>query len=305
MTGKLAMDDDANKPLVTIGIPTYNRADANLQTVVDAALSQSYSNLEVLVCDNASTDSTSELMSMIDDHRFKYIRHERNIGANANFNYLLNHAAGEWFLLLHDDDLIDPDFIECCIVALGSAREVGFIRTGVRAIDAEGNVLKESKNIIEGTEREDFYLSWFNQKTAFFLCNTLYHTKRLQDTGGFYSPNHLMEDNCALVRLLDRWGHANVEDIKASYRYTYDQRTYQVPVIRWCNDFAYLLEMISMQCSGDRRHHVVERGRRFFGRLCVRRANANASFLRQLYARLIIAKYFGWQSLHLSWESPE
>ena len=292
-------------PLVTIGIPTYNRANANLLAAINAALNQTYENLQVLVGDNASSDHTPELVTSINDPRLVYVRHSKNIGANANFNYLLNHAEGEWFLLFHDDDLIDSDFVECCITALGDAQDVGFIRTGVRAIDAEGNVLKESKNIIEGTEREDFYLSWFNDKTAFFLCNTLYHTKRLQDSGGFYSPNHLMEDNCALVRLLDRWDHANVEDIKASYRYTYDQRTYQVPVVRWCNDFTYLLEMISMQCSEDRRHHVVERGRRFFGRLCVRRANANASFWRQLYARLIIARYFGRQSLHLSWERPE
>ena len=292
-------------PLVTIGIPTYNRANSNLLAVINAALNQTYENIQVLVGDNASSDHTSELVASITDPRLAYVRHSENIGANANFNYLLDHAEGEWFQLFHDDDLIDSDFVECCIAALGNAQDVGFIRTGVRAIDAEGNVLKESKNIIEGTEREDFYLSWFNEKTAFFLCNTLYHTKRLQDSGGFYSPNHLMEDNCALVRLLDRWDHANVEDIKASYRYTYDQRTYQVPVVRWCNDFAYLLEMISMQCSGDRRHHVVDRGRRFFGRLCVRRANATTSFWRQLYSRLIIAKYFGRQSLHLSWERPE
>ena len=304
MTGELAMDADSNKPLVTIGIPTYNRADANLQTVVDAALSQSYSNLEVLVCDNASTDSTPELMSMIDDHRFKYIRHERNIGANANFNYLLNHAAGEWFLLFHDDDMIDSDFIESCIHALGSRDDIGFIRTGVRSIDGDGKVLKESPNVVTGETREDLYMSWFGGKTAFFLCNTLYHTERLQSVGGFHSPNHLMEDNCALVRLLDKWSHANVESVKASYRYTYDQRTYRVPVVEWCEDFSYLLNMIDNQSKADRRDEVIGRGRRFFGRLCVRRANANASLVRQTLARLTIARYFGLHSLRHTWKRP-
>ncbi|NIP24144.1 glycosyltransferase, partial [candidate division KSB1 bacterium] len=61
-------------PLVTIGIPTYNRADANLATVIDAALGQTYDNIEVLIADNASTDATSEIIESIDDSRLTYVR---------------------------------------------------------------------------------------------------------------------------------------------------------------------------------------------------------------------------------------
>ena len=56
-------------PLVTIGIPTYNRANANLLAVINAALNQTYENLQVLVGDNASSDHTPELVTSINDPR--------------------------------------------------------------------------------------------------------------------------------------------------------------------------------------------------------------------------------------------
>jgi glycosyltransferase involved in cell wall biosynthesis len=291
-------------PLVTIAIPTYNRADANLRTAIDAALEQTYRTVEVLVADNASTDSTSKLQSSISDPRFRYVRHEKNIGANANFNFLLNEAAGTWFLLLHDDDLVDKDFVESCLAAVEPGKQYGFIRTGVRSIDVEGNILRERPNIILGPTREDFYMSWFTSQTGLYLCNTLYHTDRLRQVGGFYSRHHLMEDNCALVKLLENWDQANVIKSKASYRYTYNQRTYQVPVVEWCEDFQDLLSMIQHQCSPTRRAEISQFGRRFFGKLCVRRANAISSRWKQIIARLTIARFFGLRTLSMRWAKP-
>ena len=294
-----------SNPLVTIAIPTFNRAEANLRDDIDVSLRLTYPNIEVLVGDNASTDGTEELVASFDDPRLRYIRHDENIGANANFNYLLNHASGEWFLLFHDDDLIDPDFVESCIGAIEPGQEYGFIRTGVRSIDADGRVMREIPNDLIGPGVDDFYLSWFSGKTAFYLCNTLYHTQRLRDVGGFHSPHYLMEDNCALVRLLEQWGHANVRDVKASYRYTYDQRTYKVPVVEWCEDFDFLLDMIREQVSPSRKDYMVLRARQFFGSLCVRRANANKSVFRQIRDRMIIARFFGLRSLRFTWQRPD
>ena len=101
------MDD-----LVTIAIPTYNRANLYLRDVISAALDQTWENIEVLVGDNASTDNTDKVVSEFKDPRLRYIQHKNNIGANGNFNALLNAAKGKWFFLFHDDDMIDGDFIE-------------------------------------------------------------------------------------------------------------------------------------------------------------------------------------------------
>jgi glycosyltransferase involved in cell wall biosynthesis len=281
------------EPLVTIGIPTYNRGDERLQRVVDAACNQDWKNLEILVSDNASSDDTETLMRNVSDPRVKYIRQEKNLGANGNFNYLLQEAKGEWFLLFHDDDLIDSDFVSSCMSVVTPEHRIGFIRTGVRSIDASGKVLKETKNQLSGPSREDFYFSWFASKTATFLCSTLYHTQRLRDVGGFDSLHFLLEDNYALVKLLEHWDHANITEAKASYRYTYDQRTYNVPVIEWCQDFRQLLDMIMQQCQPDTRRAIWFSGLRFFRQLCMLRVNAIDSKAKHRMAKLVVKRYFG------------
>ena len=104
-------------PLVTIGIPTYNRAKAYLKDAIKSAVDQTYPNIEILISDNGSTDNTQLLVKSFDDPRIRYIKQENNIGANNNFNYCVMNAKGDYFLLLHDDDLIDKDFVEVCIHA--------------------------------------------------------------------------------------------------------------------------------------------------------------------------------------------
>jgi glycosyltransferase involved in cell wall biosynthesis len=294
----------AQEPLVTIAIPTYNRADTFLPVVLDAALAQTWRRLEILVGNNASTDRTSELLASYSDPRIRVLNHERNLGANGNFNSLLEAARGEWFLLFHDDDMIDPDFVETCMDALEEGRDFGFIRTGVRAIDHEGRVVKEVPNRLLGSSVEDFFRSWFRARTGLYLCNTLYRTDYLREIGGWHSLHNLLEDNYALVKLLARWDHGEVEAIKASYRYTYDQRTYQVPVVEWCQDFRQLLGMIVEIVDPVERAAIEAEGRRFFGALCVRRANALASPAKRLLARLQVARYFGARTLRLRWGLP-
>ena len=290
--------------LVTIAIPTYNRADIFLRDVISAALGQTWKNIEVLVGDNASPDNTTEVVSEFNDPRLTYIRHKTNIGANGNFNALLDTARGKWFFLFHDDDMIDRDFIESCIRIAKHDTNFGFIRTGVRAIDAKGKILKERPNNISSDIREDFYLSWFNAQTGLYLCNTLFNTKHLKEIGGFRSLHNLLEDNYALVKLLEKWDHGVIVDIKASYRYTYNQRTYKVPVKAWCEDFLGLLDLIVSQCDPARKNKIRNSGRQFFGGLCMRRANALASPIKRFFARILIASYFGPRFLLQKFKTP-
>ena len=103
-----------NSLSVTVGIPTYNRADSYLKNALKSALAQRYENFEIVVSDNCSKDHTQALVEQMDDGRIRYFRQEKNIPANDNFNFCLQQARGDYFLLLHDDDLIDPDFVAAC-----------------------------------------------------------------------------------------------------------------------------------------------------------------------------------------------
>lgn len=97
--------------LVTIAITTHNRRDL-LVRALHGALAQTYKNIEVVVSDDASSDGTQELMQKVSDPQVRYARIERPAGIAGNFQNGLDHAKGELFLILNDDDELEPEAIE-------------------------------------------------------------------------------------------------------------------------------------------------------------------------------------------------
>jgi glycosyltransferase involved in cell wall biosynthesis len=104
-------------PLVTIGIPTYNRLEG-LRYMLECSISQTYTNLEIIVSDNCSEgDEIEKLVRslMQKDPRIKYFKQPKNIGSFNNYKFLLAQASGEYFAWACDDDGRKPQFIEACI----------------------------------------------------------------------------------------------------------------------------------------------------------------------------------------------
>src|SRR5690349_14359184 len=108
---------------ITIGIPTLNRAEL-VEPLVRSCLSQTQSPLQIVVSDNASSDDTLARLAVIKDSRLKVICQSTNIGMIGNWNACLNESEGEWFVLLSDDDQIDPDYVENFRSAIALAADV-------------------------------------------------------------------------------------------------------------------------------------------------------------------------------------
>ncbi len=101
----------ALSPLVTVAIPTYNRSRFVIRAI-ESVLSQTYENVEIVVSDNASTDDTISRIEQIHDHRLALIQQPENFGYLRNLNTCLEKATGELFVMLSDDDVLEPAFIE-------------------------------------------------------------------------------------------------------------------------------------------------------------------------------------------------
>lgn len=237
--------------LVTIAIPTFNRASGNLTCALQSAINQTYENIEIIVSDNCSSDHTEQVIKQFADPRIHYIRHPENIGANANFNFCVSHAKGEYFLLLHDDDLIDEDFVGVCMKAGNDdVNELGIIRTGTRWIDADGNALRELPNLVGKCSTEDFFLAYSAGKTGIYLCSTLFNTRRLKEIGGFHSKYHLFQDMIAVAKLSAWYGRHDICKIKASNRKHPDARTFSVKIKYWCEESTILIDTMCELVSG-------------------------------------------------------
>ncbi len=283
-------------PLVTIAIPTYNRADGYLKAALGSAVGQTYPNLEIIVSDNCSSDDTALVVSGFKDPRIRYFRQEKNIGANNNFNFCLGRANGKYFLLLQDDDLIDADFIETCMNEVGPA-EVGIIRTGTRIIDARGRLIYERKNMVRGLAMEDFFAGWFSGKTSLYLCSTLFNTGLLKETGGFGSKHNLFQDVVAEVRLASLSGRLDIPEVKASFRRHGSEMTFSVRVVNWCEDSLLLLDQMCEAVPGGAKERTRREGMRFFSRINYGRAGAVKSLSGRYFAYYTVWKKFGFRYL--------
>jgi glycosyltransferase involved in cell wall biosynthesis len=129
-------------PTVTVAIPTRNRADL-LPQAIDSALEQTFTDTEILVLDDASSDGTAEVVTRYDDPRLRYIRHDPNIGMAANWNYGYSHGAGEFVAVLHDDDYWAPQFLERIVAAFRGTPEAGFVYASVVPVDLDRRVIGE------------------------------------------------------------------------------------------------------------------------------------------------------------------
>lgn len=96
---------------VSIGIPTINRSSLALRAI-RSALAQTYSDVEVIVSDDASADDTVARIQEIHAPRLVLVQQKERLGLVGNFDFCLRHATGEYFLLLGDDDVLLPDAID-------------------------------------------------------------------------------------------------------------------------------------------------------------------------------------------------
>lgn len=96
---------------VTVGIPTINRSSLAVRAIC-SALAQTYSDVEVIVSDDASTDDTVQRIQEIHDLRLVLFQQKQRLGLVGNFDFCLRNATGEFFLLLGDDDVLLPTAIE-------------------------------------------------------------------------------------------------------------------------------------------------------------------------------------------------
>jgi len=126
--------------LVSICIPTFNRSDF-LRTCIESVRAQTYQMLEIIVCDNASTDCTTEMLKNFPEVVLN--QQTRNVGMVANWNSAVRLAHGMYCVLLSDDDILEPTFVEA-VLSLLITTDAEFAYCPVTIIDAAGNAIGES-----------------------------------------------------------------------------------------------------------------------------------------------------------------
>jgi glycosyltransferase involved in cell wall biosynthesis len=129
-------------PKLSIGLPVYN-GERYLREALDAILGQSFTDFELFVSDNASTDATAEIArdAAARDSRVNYHRNERNVGAAANFTIVSRRATAPYFKWACADDRLAAGFLEAALTELDAHPEAVACYGVVTLIDGEGREL--------------------------------------------------------------------------------------------------------------------------------------------------------------------
>lgn len=139
-------------PTVSIGLPVYN-GENFISEAVDSVLNQTFTDFELIITDNASTDKTQKICEIYaaQDKRIKYVRNKKNLGAAPNFNLAFQLSAGKYFKWLAHDDTIASDYLEKSVAILENKPEIVLCSSGVGIIDHQGKEA-DKYNIILQTD---------------------------------------------------------------------------------------------------------------------------------------------------------
>lgn len=126
----------AQVPKVSIGIPVFNGAQY-LPETLDRLLGQTFTDLEIVISDNASTDDTAKICAAYAerDSRIRYFRNKSNMGAAPNFNRAFELSRGTYFAWAAYDDVHDHRFLERCVSALDENPDVALSYSTIGFID--------------------------------------------------------------------------------------------------------------------------------------------------------------------------
>ena len=131
---------------VSLGIPVYNESRF-LKKTIDSLLNQTYSNIEIIAIDNASTDNSFRILKEYSnkDPRLKIFKNDKNIGLSNNFNLLVSKSSGEYFGWIGAHDIYNKDYIEKMVSKIIKNNNSSVVFSNVSKIDSDNKIIINKK----------------------------------------------------------------------------------------------------------------------------------------------------------------
>lgn len=221
----------ARLPQVSVIIPVYNQ-EKYIKECVDSVINQSYSNIEIIVVDDGSTDKTPDILRTYGD-KIKYIRQE-NQGPSSAVNKGIRSANGSLICWLGSDDLYMPNKIERQVEFLQNDQSISVVYSDYITIDSYGNEI--NKVHISHPSQEKFTRMLLIRN--FINGSTVMMRRECLDNVGFYDENLGADpDGDMWFRLLKngyKFGH--IPEPLVKYRWHQNNVSHNVGLMRNCKD---------------------------------------------------------------------
>jgi glycosyltransferase involved in cell wall biosynthesis len=276
-------------PALTIVIPTLNRGEL-VGRALESALAQRDADIEVLVSDNGSSDSTPEVLARYADARLRKVRHERTLSPTAHGNFVIGAARGALFVGLSDDDWLEPGFAARAIELYRRHPALRFAYSG--AFFHYGDVPMPSQLGPEIEPGDEFLRATFAQKREVCWCASICRTADLRADP--LPEGRIFGDMYYWTRLA-LGGPVGCIRAHLSHYTAYARRHRNVvtvsPVLEWAREVRLLADEVSSGLQGRIDARAMREFRRDAGRY-VARSTANQFMWNSLRgaSRLALAR---------------
>ncbi|MBW4594433.1 MAG: glycosyltransferase [Brasilonema angustatum HA4187-MV1] len=202
-------------PKVSVIIPAYN-AMAYLKETVESVLKQTFTDFEVLIVDDGSSDRTVEWVSQIKDPRVQLIS-QQNQGSSGARNTGISAALGEYIALLDADDIWEPTKLEKQVRYLEENSLVGLVDTWTVLIDQQGK--STGRVVVSHAEGDDVWKQLVQFKTVCACDSTPLIRRSCFETVGLFNRElPFLEDLDMWIRLASRYRFAVIKEVLVRYR---------------------------------------------------------------------------------------
>ena len=176
---------------VSVILTSYNHAKY-LRHAIESALSQTFSDFELIIWDDASTDESWEIINSYQDARIRAFRNPANVH-RGNINRGLEQAQGEYIAIHHSDDIWEPEKLEKQVAFLDAHPGIGAVFSDVLAIDEQGEVLSAQFHLYQtifaqpNRSRHEWLNYFFYQGNALCHPSVLIRKQCYSDCGAYRS----------------------------------------------------------------------------------------------------------------------
>ncbi|MCK4999725.1 MAG: glycosyltransferase family 2 protein [Anaerohalosphaera sp.] len=208
-------------PKVSVIIPTYNRANVVVQAI-NSVLSQTVQDVEVLLIDDGSSDSTFAVVESIGDGRIRYFK-KPNGGAASARNLGLTKVSGQYLAFLDSDDYWPDNYIEKMLECLENNKDFGGVYSPITMIYSDGRTIRSYKKPEgkTGSITKYLFIRGFIWPSACFFRSEVWD--------GFYFDETLRssEDSDAFLRLSPNCWFGFVDSVESFHVVSVDSLSFQ------------------------------------------------------------------------------
>lgn len=280
--------------LVTIAIPAYK--PYFIEQAIISALEQTYHNIEVVIVNDKSPYDIKSIVDKFSDKRISYYVNKENVGSkdpSRNWNECLKYAKGDFICILCDDDLYDKDFVSTLVSLAEKYPECNVFRSGVKEIDAQGNVTSLFPLAQEHEDVTEYIWHLHSGNNRQTMSEWMIKTEKLKEIGGYVNQPMAWGSDCSTIFTLAKHGGVASSPLRLmSFRNT-DKN------ISGC-DYSYIPEKIcgwTMQC--DLAISIIERSNSPYKEIICKEVERD-----KRAGRKILVKHAGLHDLNTMMKSP-